>query len=274
MSSPVVVGAGWLGRMLATSLGTHCIRRRTFEGFQLPCDRAVVVASGRGQIARSEGLTKPLRDELAHLRHVLDGAHASRAPRVIVLGSSDVAGFAPVVTGTTPQDPHTTYAEVKAALEDECVERERGGLPVTSVRLAPVHGPGKSRTKSLIRLSAAPVVPVPGRATHSTGYVFAGDVVRAIQWLISHPAPAVQSVGAGDTPLVELLRCLAMAQGRSFRSIPVPFPAKSMARALGRRGPDNLQWLLRLASPRTVKMDPPVEPTPLSDAARMLVATC
>jgi len=270
LSAVVVVGAGWIGRAVAAAQGVSAISRRTFRATDIPPGSRVVVASGRSTIARSGGLTDPLRDELRHLRLVLDAAERSGAQRIVVVGSCDVAGMAPVIDGTTPQDPRTTYAAVKAALEDECVSRRLTGVPVTYLRLAPVHGPGKDRTTALLGLARLPIVPLPNGGLHSTGFILLADAVRAVTYLLDHIAPAVQSAGAGETPLRLLLKSLAEAQGRRFRSVPVPVPARTVSTLLGARGPDRLQWALRLACERSVNMDPPVATTSLEAAANLL----
>lgn len=280
-SLPVVVGSGWLGQALAASTGTQARPRRGIgSAEELPAGVPVLVASGRSSIARREDLPVALREELAHLRRVLDAAERAAASRIIVLGSSDVAGMAPEIRGTTPQDPRTVYAEVKAALEDECVLRHAAGAPVTCVRLAPVHGPGKARSRTLIRMSAWPVVPLPNGGRHSMGFVLLDDAIKAITWLAhkswDRPTPdsAVVSVGGGPTPLCDLLDALASAQGRRLRTVAVPVLAHAGGRSRMARRSERLQWALRLASPRAVMMDPPVEITPLVQAADILVRTC
>lgn len=274
MTAVVVVGAGWIGRAVATSAGVTAVARRAFTGEDWPRGSSVVVASGRSVIAGSEGLAVPLHDELAHLRLVLDVAERNKARRIVVIGSCDVAGMAPVIDGTTPQDPRTTYAEVKAALEDECVLRHDRGAAVTYLRMAPVHGPGKQRTSALVALSRLPVVPLPNGGNHSTGFLLLADAVRAVCYLLSHSAPAVQSAGSGNTPLRQLLQCLAEEQGRVFRGMAVPVPGRTVARLWGAGGPDRLQWAIRLACARSVLMEPRVTPTPLRKASQMLVQTC
>jgi nucleoside-diphosphate-sugar epimerase len=185
-----------------------------------------------------------------------------------------VAGLADRVSGETPQSPLTPYARVKAALEDECVRRAAGGLPVTAVRLAPVHGAGKERSASLMRLSQRSVIPLPASGKHSIGFVLLKDALRAVQWLAENPAPAVVAVGGGPTPLRDLLRCLAWAQRMNPRFVSIPLPTAALRKVAPLSIPDPLHWLLRLSLPREVAMDVPVPITPLAEAAAMLVATC
>jgi nucleoside-diphosphate-sugar epimerase len=274
IASSIVVGAGWLGTAAAPRLHASSVARRDFHPDRILPGSAVVVASGRAVVAQGDRLGAALATELAHLRTVLDACESMGAKRVVVLGSSDVAGVAAEIRGTTPQDPLTNYAQVKAALEDECVLRAQAGMPVTCVRLAPVHGPGKAKTVSLIRLSRRPVVPLPGGGHHSVGFVLLDDALRAIEWLAEHPAPAVVAVGGGWTPLRDLLRHLGRAQGARAKFVPMPAPRAALRRLAPSPLPEPLNWLVRLSLPRAVEMEVPVPVTPLADAAAMLVTTC
>jgi len=268
----VVVGAGFIGRAVACSTGARLVPRRDFRPEHLAGAEGVVVASGRASVARDEPVASTLRSELDHLRRVLDTAEAEGVGRVVVLGSADVAGFAPVIRGDTPQAPLTRYGEVKSALEDECCLRASAWPALTSLRIAAVHGPGKPRTEALVRLARRAALPVPNGGGHSIGFVILGDVVRAVRWLLTHPASSVVAVGGGRTPLRDLLRELAIAQETQLRQVPVPVPLTLARICLRPSIPDLLGWGLRLAVPRTVVMEVPVDPTPLPEAARHLCA--
>lgn len=268
-----VVGSGWLGTAFSRAPYTRVVARRSRE-LQLERLSPVVVASGRSSVRAREGVGRAVGEELTHLRRVLDACERAEAPRIVVLGSSDVAGVAPEVRGRTPQAPLTPYAQVKAALEDECVLRASAGLPVTCVRLAPVHGQGKARSASLVRLARRPVVPLPGGGSHSIGFVLLDDALAAIAHLTRQPAPAVVSVGGGPTPLRALLDELARAQGGRPRWLPLPAPAPALRRLARLPMPEPLHWLVRLSLPRSVAMEVPVPVTPLPRAAAMLVASC
>ncbi len=185
-----------------------------------------------------------------------------------------MVGLAAYVDGDTPQEPLTPYARVKAALEDECRLRAAGGMPVTSVRLGPVHGPGKPRSAGLVRLARAPVIPLPGGGRHSIGFVLLADAVRALLRVGGSSGPPVVSIGGGATPLGELLRQLARAQGRRPTLLPVPVPRAALHRLGHADLPDSVHWLLRLSLPREVAMQVPAFVTPLPEAAAMLVASC
>lgn len=266
-----VVGAGLLGRAMATSIEVEPIPRRRFSEDGIPKHAAVLVASGRSVIPSGEGSERARDQEVAHLRQVLDACEEKEAARVVVLSSSDVAGLAPRITGATPANPRTVYAMAKAAVEDECVERRRRGLDVTAVRLAPVHGPGKARTASLVRVARLPAVPLANGGRHSVGFIHIDDALRAARWLMEHAAPDVVAVGAGPTPLRELLASLAAAQSRPFHPLWVPMPATVVSTLARRSWSDRSEWALRLALPRIVEMDVPIAPMSLAAAARSLV---
>jgi nucleoside-diphosphate-sugar epimerase len=268
------VGSGWLGSSIASAANAPVSARRNFTADRIDAHSTVFVASGRSSFPQGLSLAAALRSELEHLRAVLDACEKAQARQIVVLGSSDVAGLAPVVNGTSAPAPVSRYALVKAALEDECRLRAAAGLPVTSVRLAPVHGPGKARTAALVRLARLPVIPLPGGGRHSIGFVLLADAVRALLCLGQEATPPVVSVGGGHTLLRDLLGHLARAQGRTPRWVPVPAPASALRRAGSLPLPGSVQWLLRLSLPREVAMEAPVPVTPLPEAAAMLVATC
>jgi nucleoside-diphosphate-sugar epimerase len=238
----------------------------------VPRRARVVVASGGAKSISNQALAKTLRTELDHLREVLDACERAGATRIVVLGSADVAGTGGRIDGTSPQDPTTPYATVKAALEDECVRRHRDGVPVTSLRLAPVHGPGKARTASMVRWARSPIVPLPNGGYQSIGFILLDDAVRAITWALQTDATQpVMSVGGGDTSLRSLLAHLARAQGRRVVQVPVPMPAAVLRPMLRPRLPPSASWLIRLAVGSVVTMEPPVDVTPLPEAAEILV---
>lgn len=270
----IVVGAGWLGSALGSTLRSVPVPRRRFSPADVERQSIVVVASGRALLPEGVALATALSAELGHLRTVLDACERVGVRRVVVLGSSDVVGTAAEVRGSTVQAPLTVYAKVKAALEDECVLRAEAGMPITCVRLAPVHGPGKAKTALLLRLARRPVVPLPGGGRQSVGFVLLDDVLAAVEWLGRHSAPPVVAVGDGRTPLRDLLKELAVAQGTDPRFVPLPVPSAALRRVAPLPMPEPLHWLVRLSLPRSVAMEVPVPVTPLPRAAAMLVASC
>ena len=158
-------------------------------------------------------------------------------------------------------------------MEEECEKRLAGGLNVTVARLGPVHGPGKERTLSLLRMARLPIVPLPNGGRHSIGFVLLDDALRALFWLLENDCRPVVSVGAGPTRLRSMFEILAEAQGRRLRAVSVPVP-RAIALRADRLPIDRAQWALRLALPRSVEMDVPVPVTPLGEALRLLVKAC
>jgi len=269
--SATVVGAGWLGCALARARpGSRHVAGRAFRAGDVVASSVVVVASGRSAAPR-EGRGSAVGAEVAHLRALLAAAADAGAARVVVLGSSDVAGTASTVRGTTPAAPTTLYGQMKAAAEDEAVAWRDRGLDVVVARLAPVHGAGKDRTQALVRAAARRVVPLPGGGSHSVGFVLLADAVDAI-WRLAElrgGAPLV-SVGAGDVPLGALMSALGRAQHRRNVLVPLPVPANVVRMVIDARVPEAMHRWLRFALPRSVVMETDVAPTPLAEAARRL----
>ncbi len=104
------------------------------------------------------------------------------------------------------------------------------------------------------------------------GFILLSDALRAIDWLLTHPSPVVQSVGAGSTPLTDLLRYLAEGQGRKYRPLNLPVPPPKISAKVTPGRSSLAQWGLRLAYPRSVVMEPPVAITPLNEATSLLLA--
>ena len=270
---PIVLGSGWLGSAAARSMGVRAVPRRS-SSVTISVGAPVLVASGRSELPATTGVAEALATELRHLRSTLDACADAGAARVIVLGSSDVAGLTGIIDGQSPQAPRTPYAAIKAAIEDECLLRRSLGQNIVVVRLAPVHGPGKPRTVTLCKVARWPIVALPNGGEHSVGFVLLDDAIAAIAWLLENDAAApVVSVGAGAVPLRELLRALASAQGSSMTIARLPRVPRFVLTE-GVRYPDRVEWLLRLALPRAIAMDVPVPISPLAMAAKRLLDPC
>ena len=271
-STVTVVGLGWLGRAVAAQApGVRHVGGRAFRAADIVPNGVVIAASGRST-APSTGSGVAIAAELAHLRSILSAAADADAARVVLLGSSDVAGTASEVCGASAAAPTTVYGQMKAAAEDEAVAWRDRGLDVVVTRLAPVHGAGKARTESLVRAAGRRVVPLPGGGSHSVGFVLLADAVDAI-WRLAElrgGAPVV-SVGAGHVPLGALMSALGRAQQRGGVLVPLPVPAKVVRMAIEAGVPESVHRWLRFALPRTVVMETDIVPTPLDEAARRLV---
>jgi len=263
----MIIGAGWIGRHLATSLGVTAIPQREAIDDVPPSGGSLIIAGGRSSVAARDDLSAVVEEECSTLSAILDRAHQVGC-RVVVLGSSDVCGSAEVITGSTPVDPLTPYARLKAARE-RVVEELEGGLNAVVARVAPVHGPGKPQTARLVRLARRRVIAVPGGAGHSVGFITLADLTSAILALASSDQRGVVSIGAGVTPIGDLLRALGRAQGITPRliSVPVPFAERLAASRSG-----GVAWLGRFALPRLVEMEVALEPMPVELAAEYLTS--
>ena len=261
-----VVGAGWIGRNLASSVGVEAIPQRGAADLAFRSGGVLIIAGGRSSVGASDDLSMLIEEECSALRSMLE--HAGQVGcRVVVLGSSDVCGSAEVITGATPINPLTPYARLKAAREQVVVDAIEAGVDAAIARIAPVHGPGKAQTARLVRLSRRRFIAVPGGTSHSVGFVTLDDLTRAILSLTTSNQRGVMSIGAGVTPIGDLLRALGRAQGVTQRliSVPVPFAAH-----LAQSRSTSIAWLGRFALPRRVEMEAPIEPMGLGEAARYL----
>ena len=261
-----VVGAGWIGRNLASSIGVEAFPQRQAADLLLRAGGVLIIAGGRSSVAATDDLSVVVEEECSALSGILDRAHQVGC-RVVVLGSSDVCGSAEVITGSTPTDPLTPYARLKAARERVVVEAVEGGFDAVVARVAPVHGPGKAQTARLVRLARWGVIAVPGGVGHSVGFITLADLTSAILALTSSAQRGVVSIGAGTTPVGDLLRALGRAQGVTPRliSVPVPFAERLAASRSG-----GVAWLGRFALPRRVEMEVAIEPMSIEAAAEYL----
>ncbi len=269
-----VVGAGWLGTALASALGTRAVARRDFMTKSIVPDSTVLIGSGRSALVREESLSESLASESLHLLDVLAACERARSTRVVVLGSSEVAGSAPLLTGQWRHALNTLYGPIKTPLEDESVSVRPGGLSVTSVCIVLVHGHGRARAAAILRLARQPLIPMPGGGRHFIGSIFLDDAVGALRRFGSRQTPTVVSVGSGNTPMRSVMECLAHARNRRPHCLNVPLPAALARRMAALPLPDSIGWLLRLASPRAVEMEADVSLTPLPDIAKRLVESC
>ena len=263
-----ILGAGWIGRHLATSLGVTAIPQREAVDVVPPSGGSLVIAGGRSSVAAGDDLSEVVEEECSALSAILDRAHQVGC-RVVVLGSSDVCGSAEVITGSTPVDPLTPYARLKAARERVVVDAVDRGFDVVVARVAPVHGSGKAQTARLVRLARRRVIVVPGGVRHSVGFVTLADLTSAILALASSDQRGVVSIGAGTTPVGDLLRALGRAQGIRPRLISVPVP---FAERLAGSRSGGVAWLGRFALPRRVAMEVAIKPMSFEATADYLTS--
>ena len=264
----MVIGAGWIGRHLATSLRVTAIPQRGTADVVPPSGGSLIIAGGRSSVAATDDLSAVVEEECSVLSAILERAHEVGS-RVVLLGSSDVCGSAAVITGSTPVDPLTPYARLKVARERIVVEAVDSGLNAVVARVAPVHGPGKAQTVRLVRLARRRVIAVPGGVRHSVGFVTLADLTSAILALASSDQRGVVSIGAGPTPIGDLLRALGRAQGITPRLISVPVP---FAEHLAGSRSGGVAWLGRFALPRRVEMEVAIKPMSFEATADYLTS--
>ena len=264
----MVIGAGWIGGHLASSLCVTAIPQRRAADVVPPSGGSLIIAGGRSSVAATDDLSAVVEEECSVLSAILERAHEVGS-RVVVLGSSDVCGSAAVITGSTPVDPLTPYARLKAARERVVVDAVDRGFDVVVARVAPVHGPGKAQTARLVRLARRRVIAVPGGVRHSVGFITLADLTSAILALASSDQRGVVSIGAGTTPVGDLLRALGRAQDITPRlmSVPVPF-----AERLARSRSGGVAWLGRFALPRRVEMEVAIKPMSFEATADYLTS--
>jgi nucleoside-diphosphate-sugar epimerase len=175
-----VVGAWWIGRNFASSVGVEATPQRQAADLVVRAGGGVlIIAGGRSSVGASDDLSMLIEEECSALRSILE--HAGQVGcRVVVLGSSDVCGSAEVITGGTPVSPLTPYGRLKVAREQAVVDAIEAGVDAAIARIAPVHGPGKVQTARLVRLSRRRLIAVPRGTSHSVGFVTLDDFTRAI----------------------------------------------------------------------------------------------
>ncbi|MEL0039810.1 MAG: NAD-dependent epimerase/dehydratase family protein [Ilumatobacter sp.] len=261
-----VVGAGWIGTHLATTFGVAPVPQREASDFTPPVGGALIIAGGRSAVPSGTDIAGLIADECASLRALLARARDGSC-RVVVRGSSDVCGAAARVTGAPPVAPVTDYARLKAAREQVVLEAIDNGVDAVVARVAPVHGPGKAQSVRLIDAARRSLIPVPGGTRHSVGFITLDDLTRAVESLLRSDQRGAISLGAGSTPIGDLLRALGREQGSEPRLVGVPIP---FARALARSRSGPVAWLGRFALPREVEMEAAVEPMTVTEAARYL----
>jgi nucleoside-diphosphate-sugar epimerase len=223
----LIAGCGDLGtelglRLAAAGHRVHGLRRRAallpepIIGIaadlggqlpRLPADLdALVYAAAADAGGGVAAYRSAYRDGLAH---VLDALAANRAPldRAVFVSSTAVYGVddGSEVDETTPAVPATATGRV--LLETEALLAERVAT-ATSLRLAGIYGPGRTRLIDTVRDGTARI-PVP--AVHANR-IHRDDAARALAHLLTAVAqPAACYLGVDHAPVDrgEVLRFLA-----------------------------------------------------------------
>ncbi|MTV27091.1 SDR family oxidoreductase [Nitriliruptoraceae bacterium ZYF776] len=172
----------------------------------VPDDLDVVIhaaaAGGRGV----EGYRRVYRDGLARLLDRVQ-RHGRPPRRVVFVSATSVYGVADGsdVDEDTPTEPTRDTGQV-------LVEAERllaaAPLPTTSVRLAGIYGPGRTRLIDTVRDGSARLP----TGDHPTNRIHRDDAARAIVHLlhdVADPAPVYVGVDHETAQLAEVLTFLA-----------------------------------------------------------------
>jgi len=266
----VVVGAGWLGCAIGSYLGCQVLPQRNLRREEISQFDAVIIASGRNRVRRSETLSAVIDEESEVLATTLEWCRELRA-RVVLLGSADVCGMQEVIRGSTPPSPMSQYGQLKLGREQVALTARDRGTDVVVLRLAAVHGRGKPQTKRLVRLGGSRVLVLPGRLSRSVSLISLRILTDAITSIVSvREIPPVVAVGSGYVRADELFQALARQQGRRLRLVGLPLPA-FIARLGAKSTIPLLAWTARFASSRVVEMEAGVPPPTIDELTHSLV---
>jgi len=266
----VVVGAGWLGCAIGSYLGCQVLPQRNLRREEISQFDAVIIASGRNRVRRSETLSAVIDEESEVLATTLEWCRELRA-RVVLLGSADVCGMQEVIRGSTPPSPMSRYGQLKLGREQVALTARDRGTDVVVLRLAAVHGRGKPQTKRLVRLGGSRVLVLPGRLSRSVSLISLRTLADAITSIVSvRELPPVIAVGSGYVRADELFQALARQQGRRLRLVGLPLPA-FIARLGAKSTIPLLAWTARFASSRVVEMEAGVPPPTIDELTHSLV---
>ena len=152
-------------------------------------------------------------------QRVLEAARDTALRRLVFASSSSVYGDAetyPTVESVRPA-PVSPYGVTKLAAEHLCeAYRTAFGVPVASLRLFSVYGPGQRPDMAFARLVASAFThrpfPLYGDGTQSRDFTYVGDVVGAMRRAALSPWSGVANLGGGSevtmNQVLSLLRLL------------------------------------------------------------------
>ena len=152
-------------------------------------------------------------------QRVLEAARDTALRRLVFASSSSVYGDAetyPTVESVRPA-PVSPYGVTKLAAEHLCeAYRTAFGVPVVSLRLFSVYGPGQRPDMAFARLVASAFThrpfPLYGDGTQSRDFTYVGDVVGAMRRAALSPWSGVANLGGGSevtmNQVLSLLRLL------------------------------------------------------------------
>jgi nucleoside-diphosphate-sugar epimerase len=175
------------------------------------------------------------------VRHVLDGARAAGARKVVHISSSAVYGVpqtVPVREADHPEAPLGAYGESKIAAERLCREALARGMDVTMLRPMSLFGPGMTGVFVLLFdwVRQGKNVYLLGRGRNRVQMASAWDVADACILAAERPESrgAVLNLGATDVPTVRAqVEALIAHAGTGSRIVAIPAGLlRTAARAL------------------------------------------
>lgn len=178
----------------------------------------------------------PLADEADHRKVHVDGlrllaeaaVRQAGFRRLVQVSTVGVHGHIahPPADERTPFNPGDEYQRTKVEAErwltDFAREHE---LDYSIVRPGAIYGPGDLRLLKLFRMARRRWCPIVGRKPCLYHLIHVDDLVDVLIRAAVHPAARGEAFIAGNpeaTPLDELLRRMARAQGRSTRMVRLP----------------------------------------------------
>jgi len=183
--------------------------RRAVEG----CELVYHVAATYREAGQGDAAYR--RTNVEGTRHVLEGAHAARARRVVHCSTGGVHGHIehPPADETAPFAPGDVYQRTK--LEGERLAADFGrrtSLEVVIVRPIGIYGPGDLRFLKMFRGIARGRFPMLGRGEVFYHLTFIDDLIRGIELAGTTPGAAGREyvlAGPEYTTLNELTRLIA-----------------------------------------------------------------
>lgn len=146
-----------------------------------------------------------LRHNVTTTQRLLDECRRHPLRKLVYSSSSSVYGQADSVPTpeTSPPRPISPYGVTKLAAEHLCEAYRRSfGVPVATLRLFTVYGPGQRPDMAFSRLVRAALSGEPfevyGDGRQTRDFTFVGDVVRAMRDAARSPWCGVANIGGGS----------------------------------------------------------------------------
>lgn len=185
-------------------------------------DVVLHLAAQPGVRASWSGFAEYVGHNVLATQRLLDASREITPQRIVFASSSSVYGqMSGAVDEDAPTRPHSPYGVTKLAAESLCLAYARNfAVPVVSLRLFTVYGPGQRPDMAIHRLITAALCgetfPMYGDGSQSRAFTYVDDVVDAV--LVAAAAPvAAGSVyniaGARSATVREVITAVERASG-------------------------------------------------------------